>query len=432
MESMNIFSEKFHTVISESVRSVLLEGGDKEDDLSSISGSDSEKEDTLDTYATAQGKIFLQNNTGTVFSMYRCLLFDRKEETSDNDILYRLKECCLNNKQWTILMLGGGHFAGSVFRGGDPILHKTFHCYTVRAGQDCLEDASQSFLQQKSPEAESRRNKIKSISINRAKSREIIERPLPGTLSSASSSEMNLTQVNETDEELKELSFCVNNVEINVGDLLEEYGDSLTPEQRKKIPKKKKPKKSDLEKLKNLLINHLKSSEEPENDKNIFVNEVLDENLNTLLHIAALNEHDEVVKFLLDNDADLCLKNKNQHTAYTCTQSKQIRETLKQFARDNPDKYNYNKKKEKEKKKENQIKKKEEEEKDRFLQLCDREKRALAAERRILSKSGTVIARCFLCGSDMAGKVPFEYLGNRFCTIECLKGHRMKSPIVLS
>lgn len=32
-------------------------------------------------------------------------------------------------------MLGGGHFAGAVFDGNDVIVHKTFHCYTVRAGQ---------------------------------------------------------------------------------------------------------------------------------------------------------------------------------------------------------------------------------------------------------------------------------------------------------
>lgn len=32
-------------------------------------------------------------------------------------------------------MLGGGHFAGAVFQGDEAILHKTFHCYTVRAGQ---------------------------------------------------------------------------------------------------------------------------------------------------------------------------------------------------------------------------------------------------------------------------------------------------------
>jgi hypothetical protein len=53
------------------------------DDVSSISGSDSEVEDTLDTYATAQGKIFLQNDEGKVFSMYACLLYDKK--VSDKD-----------------------------------------------------------------------------------------------------------------------------------------------------------------------------------------------------------------------------------------------------------------------------------------------------------------------------------------------------------
>ena len=37
--------------------------------------------------------------------------------------------------KWAILMLGGGHFAGAVFQGQDILVHKTFHCYTVRAKQ---------------------------------------------------------------------------------------------------------------------------------------------------------------------------------------------------------------------------------------------------------------------------------------------------------
>ncbi|XP_018562203.1 ankyrin repeat and zinc finger domain-containing protein 1 [Anoplophora glabripennis] len=656
MECMNVFGQSFHNVIGESVCSVLLEGGDKDessaqiddwssenenlscsycrikfsdiqsqrehykldwhrynlkqslvskppiteeefgektgnDDLSSISGSDTEKEDTLDTYATAQGKIFLQNKLGQVFSMYRCLLFDRKEEISDEDILARLTQCCVGNQQWTVLMLGGGHFAGAVFQGSEPILHKTFHCYTVRAGQGGsqssrdsksggpqpksagaslrryneqslvqhvkaivdtwrseidkssliiyrasgpynrsvlfggsvpllersdkrlrtipfstrratfaevkrvqtvlatvevyknLQEATQYFSKQKSPEADSKRNKIRSACINRAKSRETVERPLPGVLSGASSAESGLERVGKPDEPL-ELHLTFSNEEIDVNESLQEFGDSLTPEQRKKMPKKKQPRKSktkklkekeeakrkdlaetlfrgDLGKLRKLLENHLKTSEEgetaKENGKHSFVNEVLDESGNALLHIAALNEHEAIVKFLLDNDADPCLKNRNQQTAYSCTQSREIREALKQFARDNPDKYNYNKaqiptnaltaeetaekrktqrkvkkEKEKEKKKENLVKRKEDEEKDRFLHLSDREKRALAAERRILSQSGTVTARCFLCASDISGKVPFEYSGNRFCTIECLKAHRIKNPVVLS
>lgn len=48
------------------------------DDLSSISGTDSSEEDTVDTLASAQGKIFLKNTSGMVFSMYKCLIADKK------------------------------------------------------------------------------------------------------------------------------------------------------------------------------------------------------------------------------------------------------------------------------------------------------------------------------------------------------------------
>lgn len=51
------------------------------DDISSISGSDTEKEDMLDNIAAAQGKVFVQNSKGQVFSMYKCLLFDKKVPT---------------------------------------------------------------------------------------------------------------------------------------------------------------------------------------------------------------------------------------------------------------------------------------------------------------------------------------------------------------
>jgi hypothetical protein len=37
--------------------------------------------------------------------------------------------------KWAVLMLGGGHFAGAVFVSGAAVVHKTFHCYTVRAKQ---------------------------------------------------------------------------------------------------------------------------------------------------------------------------------------------------------------------------------------------------------------------------------------------------------
>lgn len=77
---------------------------------------------------------------------------------------------------------------------------------------------------------------------------------------------------------------------------------------------------------------------------------------------------------------------------------------------------------------EEEIIRKEEEEKRRFLNLSDREKRALAAEKRILETSGSISSaqRCFSCGLDITGKVPFSYMDFRFCTTTCLRKHKQK------
>ncbi|EFA08600.1 tRNA endonuclease ANKZF1 [Tribolium castaneum] len=516
------------------------------DDISSISGSDSEKDDNLDSFATAQGKIFLQNEQGTVFSIYACLLYRKKEELQNQVLKTRLKECCVSNRKWAVLMLGGGHFAGAVFDNDQVVVHKTFHCYTVRAGQggaqssrdaksggsgpksagaslrryneqalvqhvrgivdtwksqldECAlilyrasgpynrgvlfgggdpvfdkndarlrtipfstrratftevkrvhsemttaqvyhsyDSAIQYFTRRKN----TKRVKTRSPCIDRAKSREIIERPLP------------VTHETSSDEEVLNLS--TENNEISFVDSLQEFEDTLTPEQRRKRkPKKSKTKQNEQRKhelIQTLQKGDIETLARVVND----FNEIVDDDGNTLLHIAAMNEQNATLSFLLEKGANPCAKNHKQQTPYTCTQSKEIRESLKQFARDFPDKYNYNKaqiptnvltpeelaekkkaqrklKKEKEKikKKENEIKRREEMEKERFLKLSDREKRALAAERRILSQSGTVITRCFLCACDMTGKVPFEYLGNRFCSVECLKAHRLQNPQIL-
>lgn len=230
-----------------------------------------------------------------------------------------------------------------------------------------LESATENFSKQKSPETESKRNKIRSNCINRAKSREIIERRLPTDISSNSSSETELNKIDSKSNNV-DLELITNELEISLQDL-QEFGGSLTPEQRKKPHKKKKPKKSktkklkeqeearkkelmyimvrgDISKLKQILDNELKELDKTESEENIrekFFNQIIDDNLNSLLHVAALNEHCDMLDYLLANNANPCARNKNQHTAYTCTQSKEVRESLKMFAKENPDRYNYNK-----------------------------------------------------------------------------------------
>uniref|UniRef100_A0A1Y1NCG2 VLRF1 domain-containing protein n=2 Tax=Photinus pyralis TaxID=7054 RepID=A0A1Y1NCG2_PHOPY len=553
------------------------EFNERADDVSSISGSESEKEDNLESIATSQGKIFLKTSQGVVFSMYRCLLFAKKEELDNNVLLDRLRECNVNN-QWTVIMLGGGHFAGAVFRGSTPILHKTFHCYTVRAGQggsqsskdnrsgsqcksagaslrrynetalvqhvhDILEtwqqeiansgliiyratgaynqsilfsgkvpllnrsdsrlrtvpfstrratftevkrvhgllscatlyESSQTLddvLKHEVKETSPKRSKVKNNNINRAKSRENVERPLPVAYPASRSNSLE-----RTDQIPSEDNLYISEQEISTKSLLENFDDSLTlEERRRKKPKKTKSRnkrqaeRETLHKAKvyelmqlgnipnfELYLKNAKIPDDESDNKSSVINEVIDAHGNSLLHIAAMHRQFDLIRYLLEHDADPCLRNSSQQTPYSSTQDGDVRTVFKTFASEFPEKYNYNKaqipipavltdeqlekrklvkklkrEKEKEKKKATVLKKQEECERERFLQLSDREKRALAAERRILSQGGTVVARCFLCASDMSGKVPFEYSGNKFCTIDCLKAHRLAHPIVLS
>jgi len=102
------------------------------DDLASLSGSESEEEEEeeLDYGKDGNFKVFMVNSEQTVISFHKCLCPDPSSPSlppswhNGNGLL---KSC--------VLMLGGGHFAAAVFEGEKPVLHKTFHCYTVRAKQ---------------------------------------------------------------------------------------------------------------------------------------------------------------------------------------------------------------------------------------------------------------------------------------------------------
>lgn len=180
---------------------------------------------------------------------------------------------------------------------------------------------------------------------------------------------------------------------------------------------------------------------------------------NTMLHLAALGGHLKLVWQLLEIGSDPCNKNKKLQTPYAAANDKETRNIFRRFMGANPDKFNYSKsqipgpltdeieheesekkrqqrkikrEKDKLKRKEFELKKQEEDAKQRYLCLSDREKRALAAEQRILKEGGcTIVSRCFQCGVDMAGQVPFEYNSNRFCSMPCLKEHRLRNKVII-
>lgn len=141
-------------------------------ELSSISGSESDSDDSVQVDSTHQSSspflYFMSGDCRTVYSVYRAAVAGGKvcsvvwlrlflthslllqESTLSASLLLSLTHPPL----WVVLMQAGGHFAGAVFSGcvslrygvvyvyvmyatnccsPNVLLHKTFHRYTVRA-----------------------------------------------------------------------------------------------------------------------------------------------------------------------------------------------------------------------------------------------------------------------------------------------------------
>ncbi|XP_062313387.1 tRNA endonuclease ANKZF1 isoform X4 [Osmerus eperlanus] len=121
------------------------------EDMSSISGTDSDSKDSSsdwavddpevipaesDGYLAAESssrlskKAVFQNTQGQYLAVFRCML--QAKSNVEVDLVPALQSVS-SKAVWIILMTGGGHFAGAVFQGRDVLQHKTFHRYTVRA-----------------------------------------------------------------------------------------------------------------------------------------------------------------------------------------------------------------------------------------------------------------------------------------------------------
>lgn len=311
--------------------------------------------------------------------------------------------------------------------------------------------------------------------IDRAKERPSPVRELPDIVQQLAAIS---TSESEGDLEFIEEELCF-------ADSLQEFDDSIPQhikDNRRKIKKKKKevngePKdqkevlrpevenlwkeihssctNGNFENLQNLLENSCDVTDEEVavilNQKNILGE--------TILHNVASQAKGDTLRLLMVHGADPTIKDKKSQTAYDHAPDKPTRNVFRRFMGDFPEKYDYSKshipnalteeleaeiaekkrlakkvkrQKDKERKAAAEALKTDEDDKKRFLSLSDREKRAVAAERRLLAasgKQGVVLSRCYECAMDITGKVPFEYNSSRFCSMDCLKKHRSKAKL---
>ncbi|XP_058807486.1 tRNA endonuclease ANKZF1-like [Phymastichus coffea] len=110
-------------------------------DESDSPGVEIEKDILLST-TTRQSKILFENQDGNFFSIYNCLLLQKKKTVADVDHDAIVQVLTKKDKSlWTIIMVGSGHFAGAVFSDGSAVIHKTLHAYTVRAKQGSVQQS---------------------------------------------------------------------------------------------------------------------------------------------------------------------------------------------------------------------------------------------------------------------------------------------------
>uniref|UniRef100_A0A8D2C9W9 tRNA endonuclease ANKZF1 n=1 Tax=Sus scrofa TaxID=9823 RepID=A0A8D2C9W9_PIG len=185
----------------------------------------------------------------------------------------------------------------------------------------------------------------------------------------------------------------------------------------------------------------------------------------TLLHAAAAAGRGSVVHLLLDAGADPTVQDSRNRPPYTVAADKSTRNEFRRFMEKHPDAYDYNKAqvpgpltaemearqatrkreqkaarrhREEQQRKRQEQDKQEQEEQRRFAALSDREKRALAAERRLAAQVGAPtpqipdpavgnVRRCWSCGTSLQGLIPFHYLDFSFCSTRCLQEHRRQA-----
>lgn len=163
----------------------------------------------------------------------------------------------------------------------------------------------------------------------------------------------------------------------------------------------------------------------------------------SLVTVGAILGNNELVWWLLDAGADPNVGAQ----PYPLAKSKKIRTTLRRYWAENPEKYDYaaagipslltkemlekqNEKERQKRKREREKRKvrlktlKEEElEKKKPKHVKARELRAKAAEER-MAKMAACGSKCDMCGSSLVNKTPFERLQYKYCSVDCVQGHK--------
>ncbi|XP_030846404.1 ankyrin repeat and zinc finger domain-containing protein 1 [Strongylocentrotus purpuratus] len=231
------------------------------------------------------------------------------------------------------------------------------------------------------------------------------------------------------------------------------FDEANVPFQHKQVPE------DDSEVSEDKAVRDSKDHDKPSPGVLKFLNKPLDDMGYSFLHVAAEDGQGSVLYRLMECGADPGVKSKKGKPAFGCSFDRKTREEFRSFRSDHPERYDYERAqipvplteeqekekaakqaerkrnarkakrlKEKEQKEVKEVERKENEKKEWYANLSEREKRALAAEKRFAQQVTPTsdMQRCWICGSSLAGKAPFSYMDFKFCSMPCLKKHKQQ------
>ncbi|KAK1939204.1 Protein vms-1 [Phytophthora citrophthora] len=441
------------------------------------SSSSSEEEEEEKVAMTTEPVVEFSDGT-SVFKVFKNI-FPNAEEEEFNPYT-SLDTICSSKFRWAIFLLRSGRFAGAVFEKDKALCHKTFQRYTTRRKQGGAQSASDAGGKAKSAGATLRRyneaalkqdvsallNEWKDV----LKDVELIFLSSGKTDRSTFFPEKNAV-LHSDDMRVKRIPFAtfrptfeeVCRVRSDLSSVrfspLETETQSPT-DSAKKSRKKKKKQSSDpmpetevtadtsqadteeeeeevpqiIELVKGNHLSGIKALLSSSEEKDIEVNEV-DAKFMTALHHAAANNAISIVEYLLEQGANPSLLDLHNRPPYFLCGLKETRNAFRRYMGEHPGAWDYataqipegltSEMEQRKKEKEAEKRKRARERKKQQKKEAAEQKRVEAERQEELERKIAAGLACDFCGK-YAGKSPFTRLEYKYCSTDCVNGHKRK------